>query len=138
MKIRFSIFYTFIVISLISLTGCVRQKDSLLSLSPRMTKREVEQVMGKPDEIRCPVVTPQGDVIDIWEYKLGTINETRLNKKTAFLFCGLFIFWPLLCFPTAWESPYDYSIYFLKFVNNLLVQWGKPYEIDTTHCLETR
>ncbi len=82
MKIQNLFFYAFTSIALISLSGCVRQKDSLLKLSPHMTKSEVEQVMGEPDEIRCPVVTIKGDIIDIWEYKLATIIQTVRQRRS--------------------------------------------------------
>ncbi len=129
---QFSKFFSIVAIIglALALSGCgPRQKKLLNKLSVGMIKREVESKMGKPDEIHCPVTTRRGDVIDIWEYNLATVDREKENRRIAFQLCGWFLFWPLLCFPYAWESSYEYDTYFLKFVNNLLLQWGKRMDV---------
>lgn len=125
MNIRF-FFIAFIVPAMLLLSGCgIRNKNLLRKLSPGLTKKEVRSKMGKPHEILCPVTNSNGDIIDIWEYSLATVDENQENKRLIFQLGGWFLFWPLLCVPAAWESPYSYDIYFLKFVNELLSKWGR-------------
>jgi hypothetical protein len=131
MNVRSLSFIGLIMPAMLLLSGCgARKKRLLLKLSPEMTKHEVELKMGRPDAIHSPIYTRNGDVIDIWEYCLATVDEGKKGAKTALQCCGWLLFWPCLCFPQAWQSHYDFEIYFLKFVNNYLSQWGRRYEID--------
>jgi hypothetical protein len=88
--------------------------------------------MGKPDEIHCPITTSNGDVLDIWEYSLATIDENQHTRRAAVAF-GCFLLWPLLPIGlialACMESEYSYDNYFLKFVNNLLTQWGRRADV---------
>jgi len=131
MNIRSFFFIAFVTTVIISLTGCVRKKDLLLQLSRDMTKNEVELKMGTPDEIRCPIVTVKGDVIDIWEYRLATLDEEQWSKNFVVTLgcCLLFpplAFIPAVCMPSA----LSYDIYFLKFINNFLSQWGRRSDVE--------
>ena len=111
---------------LVLLSGCgIRNKKVLNKLRLNMTKNEVVDQIGKPDEIYCPTIHRNGDIEDVWEYNLATVDENKLNRGLAQRICGLFLFWPLLCFPSTWESPYEYHIYLLQFINDHLFRWGK-------------
>lgn len=136
MKIRFS-FMSIILPALLILPGCgVRKKNLLLKLSPGMTKKAVEANLGKPDEVYCSTLSSNGDIIDTWVYNLATVDEVQENKRTMFQLGGWLLFWPLLCFPSAWQSPYTFDNYFLKFVNNFLSTWGRSFELDLVNSTE--
>jgi hypothetical protein len=108
------------------LSGCgVRKKNLLNKLRLNMTKDDVVTKMGQPDEIHCPTIHRNGDVEERWEYNLATVGEGKLNRITGQQICGWLLFWPLLCFPSTWESPYEYHSYLLQFINEHLLRWGK-------------
>ena len=124
----------FMSAAILLLSGCgVRKKSLLNKLYPRMNKEEVKSTIGKPDEIQCPIIDKKGNVIDIWKYNLATVDENIESRHLTFQLCGWLLFWPLLCFPYAWESPYEYDAYFLKFVNNLLIKWGGRSDIEADY-----
>ena len=112
------------------LTACgIKKKKILLELSQGMTKCSVENKIGKPDEKHCPYIAKNGDVVDIWEYKLAEVDEMKFNRRMSLQISGWFLFWPLLFFPQAWEDPYTYQMYFLEFINNVLTRWGKSCDL---------
>lgn len=115
-----------VLVLLLFLSGCgkVRKRTLLSKLSSGVTKSEVECKMGKPDEIYPSVKDENENVIDIWVYKLAVSNDGKYAKKVALQTCGWLLFWPLLFVPGAWSSTYDYECYFVKFVNNILYEWG--------------
>lgn len=133
MNIRYFFFAAFIIPAIVILSGCgVRKKSLLLKLSSGMTKEEVKLKIGQPDEIRNPVTVSNGDVIDIWEYSLATVDENQESKRLGvaigcFCLCPLLPlgFIPLACM----DSPYTYDTYFLKFVNELLSRWGRRSDV---------
>lgn len=123
-----------IIPGIILLPGCGPRRKSLLNkLSTGMSKDTVTSRMGQPDQIRCPLTDRKGNVIDIWEYNLATVDENKENRRVTLQLCGWLLFWPCLCFPAAWDTGYDYDTYLLKFVNHLLAQWGKESEMGLPH-----
>lgn len=111
---------------LIFVSGCgVRKKSLLLKLSKGMAQSEVRSKIGKPDEIHSSNIDWLGNTTDIWEYSLATVDVHKENRHLTLQLCGWLLFWPLLCFPMTWESPYEYDNYLLEFVNKLLTKWGK-------------
>lgn len=121
------IIFLIVVISLFS--GCgVRKRDLLTKLSPGMTKKEVQNKIGKPDEISC-LITKDNKVIDIWKYNLATVDQKVANKRFILQLCGWLLFWPLLLYPATWEYPYNFDNYSLKFINNCLHIWSKSSDL---------
>lgn len=120
-----------IATTMIFLSGCgIRKKNLLSALAPGLTKKEVIAKMGKPDTISSPIIDKKGNIIDIWEYSLATVNENQESKQLCAvivlcLLCPILALIPALCM----ESPYSYEDYFLKFVNSLLFSWGKKVDI---------
>ena len=114
------------------LSGCgIRKKSLLLKLSPDMTKGDVELKMGKPEEIWCPKTNSKGDIIDIWVYRLGTLDDERWSRRFlvtlgCFALCPPLAFIPAACMKSEW----DFDLYFLKFVNNFLSQWGRLSDLE--------
>lgn len=126
MKIRSFALAALIIPILILVSGCgVRKKSLLLKLSKGMAQSEVKSKIGKPDEILSSTTDLLGNTTDIWEYNLATVDVNKENRHITLQLCGWLLFWPLLCFPMTWESPYDYDSYLLKFVNNFLTKWGR-------------
>lgn len=131
MNKRSLFFIALILPAMFLLSGCIRKKDLLLKLSTGMTKNEVESKLGKPDEIHCPIVNSKGDVIDIWEYSLATVDEIKANRRLGVTIGCLLLFPPLAFIPAAcMESEFSYDTYFLKFINNFLSQWGRRSDIE--------
>jgi hypothetical protein len=131
MKIKSLLIAIMIIPTLFMLAGCgVRKKNLLNSLSAGMSKKEVATKIGKPDSISSPIIDKKGNIIDIWEYSLATVNQNQKTKQLAAtivlaLICPITAFIPVVCM----DSPYCYSDYFLKFVNNLLFSWGEKSEM---------
>ena len=98
--------------------GCATTSRVLTRISLGMPKPEVVQKMGKPTSVRGSIRNKYDQVIEVWEYRLyqysGAIE-------------GL--------------SPY-YDLYWLYFVNDTLVQWGKAgdwrKEADRIHEIRFR
>jgi hypothetical protein len=90
-----------IIILLLIMHGCATTSKVLLRISLSMTKSEVISKIGEPNSVRGSIRNKYGQVIEVWEYRFyqysGAIE-------------GL--------------SPY-YDLYWLYFVNDTLVQWGK-------------
>ncbi len=129
MKMRFSTISLLIPL-LFLLSGCgIRKKNLLNKLRLNMTKNDVLLKMGQPDEIHCPTIHRNGDIEAVWEYNLATVDEAKLNQVTSQRLCAWFVFWPLLFFPSTWESPYEYHSYLLKFLNDHLFRWGRKSEL---------
>jgi hypothetical protein len=111
-------------------SGCIKNKNVLLKLSMGMHKEVVRSKIGQPDEIRSPIITRNGDVVDIWEYNLVTVDQDQAtNNILATL--GVFVICPPLAFIPAvcMKSPNSYEDYFLKFVNDFLIEWGRSTEL---------
>lgn len=117
--------------ALFVLAGCgVKQKSLLTKLSQGMSKDTVKMRIGKPDDIKCPTTNYKGDVIDIWEYSLATVDQNKKTKQTfVSILAGLF-FWPIYLFIPFMDSPYDYDMYYLEFINSYLSRWGKSSELN--------
>lgn len=110
--------------------ACAHRKAAkLVSIRQGMTMGQVSAVLGEPD-ITTSSVDSQGRVIDVWEYSLGIRDEGKHKTKVVMQVCGWLLFWPLLCFPHAWESSWTFETYFLKFVNKMLHKWGKKIDIS--------
>ena len=154
MSIR--LFFISLVIApmIILLSGCsnIRMASSLNKLSLGISKQEVEDKIGKPDEVSTPIIDQYGDVVEIWYYNLARLDKNQLSKidavrstvymclsSSSVLFTGtiflsdgyiyLFVAVPslisLISTTLFMKSPYRYDYYFLKFVNNVLFEWGK-------------
>lgn len=121
-----------VILAAIILPGCgIKQKSSLLKISHGITKNSVESKMGQPDEIHCPIVDKNNHVIDIWEYNLATTDENQWTKNFCVTLLCCLVFLPLVIIPACcMDSPYHYDNYFLKFDNDLLVQWGSRRDIE--------
>ena len=124
------------------LSGCgVRKKQLLSKISMGMHKEDVKLKIGKPDNIRCPFINKKNEVVDIWEYSLATVDANKEEKQLLVSIFGGIFFWPLLLAIPFMESPYDYEIYCLEFVNDFLFRWGRSSEIVQKniiydHCKE--
>ena len=111
--------------------ACARRKPAakILSLQKNMTMAQVRVQLGEPDTVVASCVDSRGNDVDIWEYNLGIRDEDKHHTKVLFQVGGWFLFWPLLCFPQAWQSSWTYDIYFFKFVNKVLSKWGRKTDI---------
>lgn len=112
--------------------ACARRKPAakVLSLQKNMTMGQVRLHLGEPDIVAASCVDSKGNEVDVWEYKLGIRDEEKHNTKVIFQVAGWFLFWPLLCFPQAWRSSWNYDIYFFTFVNKQLAKWGRKADIS--------
>jgi hypothetical protein len=123
---RSLILMVFLIPAMLILSGCRRKKSLLLNLSVGMSKNEVKSKIGQPDEILTPMTDSKGNIIEIWEYSLATVDRNQQAKKIVtelglFAICPPLTFIPSLCM----ESEYNYDTYFLKFVNDFLFKWGR-------------
>lgn len=81
--------------------GCATTTKVLSRISLDMTKSEVVQKIGEPTSVRGSIKNKYDQIIEVWEYRLYQ-------------------------YPGAIEglTPF-YNLYWLYFVNDKLVQWGK-------------
>lgn len=71
MNIRYLISIFFIVPAMLIFSGCGRKRRTsadLRRLSVGMTKKQVREVIGEPDEVRGSTVDKDGNVISVWSY----------------------------------------------------------------------
>lgn len=131
MDVKMKYLRLFALVLIILVPACARKKQAakMLSLRKNMTMGQVCSRLGEPDAIAASCVDREGKEIDVWKYNLGIRDEEKHNTKVMFQVGGWLLFWPLLCFPQAWGSSWNYEEYFLKFVNKLLSSWGRKTDI---------
>lgn len=97
-------------------TPITSSKGNLENLQLRMSKEQVKNEMGSPDEIRGSVINEQGNTVTVWQYKLYNSGTAITN-----FFVGI-----LLLTTTWWTTfPNQGDLYWLYFVEDNLAQWGQ-------------
>ncbi len=88
--------------------GCITTTKVLSRISLDMTKSEVIQKIKEPTSVRGSIKNKYGQIIEVWEYRL--CSHATLGSR----------------YPSGVHAiHYHYDLYWLYFVNNKLVQWGK-------------
>ena len=82
------------------------------------TKEEIRIAIGDPNELRGSVINVDGDRVDVWQYNLYEKNSGWLNLAFGLFFIGIPWFYP----NWVWVERDSYWLYF---VNDSLVQWGR-------------
>jgi hypothetical protein len=90
-----------LILIFLILAGCAPRATILSRISLDLTKAEVIQKLGEPQSVRGALKNENGQVLEVWEYRL---------HRYAGAIEGL--------------SPY-YDLYWLYFINDKLVRWGK-------------
>ena len=113
--------YAFLFLFVMSIIGCgiyqpLRKSSTKLSyLKIGMTKNEVQQNIGNPDEVRGSVTNVDGDIVTVWEYAFYSKGSSAANLGIG-IFSGTLSWWvPIV----------GKNFYWLYFVEEDLAQWGR-------------
>lgn len=115
--------------------GCGPKKKQMMnSLSKGMHKYDIKLKMGEPSEIRT-TKNSAGQEIDVWEYRLATVNENQRSKRITVAVLSSLFFWPGLLALPCMDSQYSYDNYYVEFKNNHVSRWGKSCDlaVETMH-----
>jgi hypothetical protein len=115
--------------AIIVLAGCGAKKKQLMnSISKGMHKHEIKLKMGEPAEV-SRVKSSSGQEVDVWEYRLATVDENQKSKRVAVAVVSSIFFWPGLFALPCMDSQYSYDNYYVEFQNNHVCRWGKSCDL---------
>ncbi len=111
------------------LGGCgVKKKQLLSTISKGMHKHDIKLKMGEPTET-SKTKNAYGQEVEIWEYKLATVDENQRSKRTTVTVISTIFFWPGLFALPFMDPKYSYDNYFVEFQNNHVLRWGKSADL---------
>ena len=122
-------------ILIMTTSGCgvifplVKNQDKLSQIKLKMTTMEVEAAMGKPNEVRGSVINIDGSVVTVWQYGLYDKSDSWSAFGLGFLLATF-----------TWWIPMSgmQHQYWLYFVDDTLIQWGRAGDWDPERIARIR
>ena len=115
--------------AIVVLAGCGVQKKQLLnSVSKGMHKHDIKLKMGAPIET-SKTTNKSGQEVEVWEYRLATVDENQRAKRNTVTVVSSIFFWPGLFALPFMEPKYSYDNYYVEFQNNHVSRWGKSCDL---------
>ena len=111
------------------LAGCgVKKKQLMNSISKGMHKHDIKLKMGEPTEV-SRVTNSAGQEVDVWEYRLASLDENQRSRRVTVAVVSSIFFWPGLFALPCMDSQYSYDNYYVEFQNNHVLRWGKSCDL---------
>ena len=115
--------------AIVVLAGCGAKKVQLMnSISKGMHKHDIKLKMGEPAET-SKIRNNSGQEVEVWEYRLATVNETQRSKRNTVTVVSSLFFWPGLFALAFMEPKHSYDNYFVEFQNNHVLRWGRSADL---------
>ena len=98
--------------------GCQSSPPNVTGIRLGMTVDELVAEIGRPASIRERVENEDGEMVEVWQYRLDRGAETGGEVATGVLTSGMGFF----------DDPTD-DHYLFRFIDGRLVSWGPDTEI---------
>jgi hypothetical protein len=120
-----SVFSQIIICGLFLYSGCTQSSNCMEKISLGYSKEEVKKAIGSPRVIRGAIQNQDGQIIEVWEYRLAMPKEAGQVVGES---CLTVI---TLGASLAIDETSDHRLYWLYFVDGKLAKWGEAGDWQT-------